>query len=256
MEIRADALTVGHGGQPVLSGVDVTLRPGELVGLIGPNGAGKTTLLRVLAGVAPPLAGRVLYDGRTGAELGPRALARRVAYLAQSGEVNWSLTARDLVRLGRLPHRGSFGGPDPEDEDAVGRALAEADAGHLAERTVSTLSGGERARILLARAFAVGAEFLLADEPVAALDPRHQLATLALLRRKAADGTGVAVVLHDLSLAARFCDRVLLVSEGAMVRQGRPDEVLTDEVLARAYRIRVARPVHDGQPILVPWQAV
>jgi iron complex transport system ATP-binding protein len=254
MEILAKDVVVGHGATVVLSGVDLTLRPGELVGLIGPNGAGKTTLLRVLAGLAQPLAGSVLYDGQPGARLGARTVAKRLAYLAQGGEVNWSLSAWNLVMLGRLPHRGRFGGPSAADREAVARAFASADAGHLADRTVAHLSGGERARVLLARALAVEGEMLLADEPVAALDPLHQLQTLELLRNAAMSGLGVTVVLHDLALAARFCDRLVLLAGGAVARDDRPENVLTDEVLAAAYRIRVARAEYEGQPVLLPWR--
>lgn len=253
MEIGARNLSVGYGGVPVLAGIDLTLRPGQLVGLIGPNGSGKTTLLRALAGLAPPLGGSILYDG---GRLPPRALARRLAYLAQGGEVNWALSVENLVELGRLPHRSAFAGPGDADRDAVARALALADAAHLRGRTVATLSGGERARVLLARALAVESETLLADEPVATLDPLHQLATLALLREGAGRGLGVVVVLHDLALAFRFCDRLILVAGGRIVGDGPPAAVLTDAVLAGAYRVRAARASFEGEPILLPWRPV
>lgn len=256
MRIEARGVAAGHGGRPVLSGVDLAVGPGELVGLIGPNGSGKTTLLRVLAGLAPPLAGEVLYDGRRVTAVPARARARQVAFLAQGGEVQWGVSVETVVALGRLPHRAPFAGPSAADRAAVERALALVDIAHLAPRPVSTLSGGERARVLLARALAVEAEILLADEPVASLDPRHALATLGLLRAAAGRGTGIVVVLHDLVHAARFCTRLVLVANGRVLADDVPPRVLTDEALSAAYGISVARASHEGEAYVLPWRPI
>jgi iron complex transport system ATP-binding protein len=253
MDIEARSITARYGDTPVLQAVDFTARAGEMVGLIGPNGSGKTTLLRILANLRAPEAGTVRYSGKTAAELGARNLARRVSYLAQGGEVHWPMRADALVALGRLPHRGGAGGSDARDRDAVMRAMAAADVTPLGGRTLREVSGGERMRILLARALAVEGELLLADEPTAALDPLHQLQVMSLLRASVRDGHGVIVVLHDLTLAMRFCDRLVLLAEGGVLVEGAPAAVLTDELVARAYGVDVVRGERGGVPFLLPW---
>ena len=256
MAITASGISVSFGGKPILQEVGARIRPGEVLGLIGPNGAGKTTLLRVLAMLLAPERGSVHYDGAPASELGRGALARRVAFLAQSGEAPAALSVEALVGLGRLPHRRPFAEAGAADRQAVARALALCDAGGFAGRAVGTLSGGERRRVLLARALAVEAPYLLADEPLAGLDPQHQLDTLQLLRRISGDGTGVVVVLHDLTLAARFCDRVLLLHRGRHVSDGLPSEVLDDSRLAEVFGIHALRGSHVGEPFLLPWRTL
>jgi len=254
MRIEAINATVRFGGYSALTGVDCAVRSGEMVGLIGPNGAGKTTLMRVLADLQPLQAGEARYDGRRAHELARGELARRVAFLAQGGEATWPLRVDHLVALGRLPHRRVFSGPSAADRAAVEAALRSADVAHLRARTLGALSGGERARALLARALAVQAEMLLADEPVAALDPLHQLSAMALLRSVARGGAGVVAVLHDLTLAARFCDRLIVLAGGRVVADG-PPSALTDAVLSAAYGVDVVRGEHRGEPFIVPWAA-
>jgi iron complex transport system ATP-binding protein len=254
MRISAHGVTVRYGGRAALAGVDCDLVSGELTGLIGPNGAGKTTLLRVLAGLQAPDSGEVRYDGRRSDELGRAALARRVAYLAQSGLAHWPLSVAHVVALGRLPHRRPFSPPSAADRAAVEAALAAAELGELRERSIATLSGGERTRALLARALAVEADMLLADEPAAALDPLHQLRTMTLLREAARKGTGVVAVLHDLTLAARFCDRLIVLAKGRVVADG-PPAALTDAVLVEAYGVVALRGERDGEPFVLPWRA-
>ena len=256
MRIYATGLRLALGGRPVLAGIDLALAPGELVGLIGPNGAGKTTLLRGLASLQVPDAGTVRYDGRRARQLGRDGLARRLAVLMQGDEVQWPLRADHLVALGRLPYRRSLGGMSEADEAAVMRALAAADAAHLRLRTVGTLSAGERMRVLFARALAVEAPMLFADEPVAALDPFHQLQIMELLQARARAGAGVLVVLHDLALAARFCDRLVLLQGGRILADGAPDAVLTDEHLRRAYAVEVLRGERGGVGYVLPWSRI
>ena len=254
MAIVAQGLSVALGGRAALDRVDAQLEPGKVLGIIGPNGAGKTTLLRVLAGLLKPDAGSVRYDGASPRELGRRALARRVAFLGQGSTAVWSLSVDAIVGLGRLPHRQPFTGESEADRAAIARAMAHCDVAAFTGRTIGALSGGERRRVLLARALAVEADYLLADEPLAGLDPGHQLETLQLLRSIAAAGTGVAVVLHDLSLAARFCDRLLLIHQGRGIADGAPDTVLDDARLADIFGVVALRGSHAGEPFILSWQ--
>lgn len=256
MAITASGITVSLGGRPILQEVDAQVRPSELLGLIGPNGAGKTTLLRVLTALQPADGGSVDYEGATARELGRATLARRIAFLAQGGEAPVALSVEALVGLGRLPHRRPFAEAGDADRQAVARALALCDVSGFACRAVGTLSGGERRRVLLARALAVEAPYLLADEPLAGLDPQHQLDTLQLLRRISREGTGVVVVLHDLSLAARFCDRLLLLDHGRGIAEGPPAAVLDDARLAQVFGIHALRGAHAGEPFLLPWRTL
>ena len=256
MRIDATDLQLVLGGRPVLAGIDLALVPGALVGLIGPNGAGKTTLLRVLAALQAPDRGTVRYDGSSARQLGRDRLARGLAVLMQGDEVQWPLRADHLVALGRLPHRRSLGGMSAADHAAVARALDAADAAHLRRRTVGTLSAGERMRVLFARALAVEAPMLFADEPVAALDPFHQLQIMELLQARARAGAGVLVVLHDLVLAGRFCDRLVLLQGGRVLADGAPATVLTDDHLRRAYAVEVERGERDGVGYVLPWSRI
>jgi iron complex transport system ATP-binding protein len=226
---------------------------GTLVGLVGPNGAGKSSLLKAIAGVVRHT-GRVTCQGTALTALPPRVRAREIAYLAQAARADWPMTVRDLVELGRLPYR-RFGAPlAAEDEHAVTLAMQAAEVTSLAERSAQALSGGETARVMLARALAVAAPILLADEPVSALDPYHQLQIMGTLRHCARSGRLVIAVLHDLGLAARFCERVLLMHEGRIAVDGLPDEVLNAATLRRYYRIEPFMTRHAGEPVILPWQ--
>jgi iron complex transport system ATP-binding protein len=253
MRIEANDISVRLGSVDALRGVDFAADAGEIVGLIGPNGSGKTTLLRALANLRSPDHGLVRYAGKHAAEVGADELSRQVAYLAQGGEVHWPMRVEALVALGRLPHRRRFVKSAEADRAAIERALAAADVVDLRERTMNQISGGERMRVLLARALAVEAPMLLADEPVAALDPLHQLQVMDLLRGKAATGGGVVVVLHDLALAARFCDRLVLLRSGRVLASGEPRAVLSDANIAAAFGVEVVRGERDGTGYVLPW---
>jgi iron complex transport system ATP-binding protein len=254
MSLATEDLDVRLGGRAVLSDVTLSLERGTFIGLVGPNGAGKTTLLRALAGLVLPAKGRVVLDGMPLADIARDARARRIAVLFQGADAGWPMRVRDLVALGRLPHRRAFGGLDAADHAAIARAMTRTDTAQFAERTAPTLSSGERMRVLLARALAVEAEWLLADEPITALDPAHQLDAMTLLRKVASASTGVIAVLHDLSLAARFCDRIVVLDGGRRVADGRPETTLTDRRLAAVFGITVRRGAAlDGTPYILPW---
>ncbi len=232
-------LSISLGGRPVLRGVDFTLRSGEMLGIIGPNGAGKTTLLKLITGLSSPFHGELSLDGVPLGGLAAGNRARKIAYLPQDGAAHWPISVERIVALGRLPHLGSWQQPDEADGLVVRSIMRRTDLLDLGERPFTTLSGGERARVLLARALAVEAEILLADEPVAALDPSHQLEVMNLLRNHCNQGNAAAVVLHDLRLASHYCDRLQLLLAGETLAEGKPEEVLTAAAVAQAFGIAV-----------------
>ncbi len=237
MSVRFEQVSVSFGHRAALLQVSATLEAGTVTGIIGPNGAGKTTLLRAALGLQPVSHGTVRVLGKPLTEWPREALARAMAYLPQGGEARWPMRVADLVLLGRLPHRAAFGPPDLKDRVAALDALARCDASPYANRRMDELSAGERARVLFARALATGAAVLLADEPAAYLDPSHQLRLMELLREEARRGTAVGVTLHDLSLAARHCDRILVLQDGRLVADGPPPQALADATLARVFQI-------------------
>ncbi len=252
--LTGTGIEVRFGDRQVLAGVDIDLGAGALVGLIGPNGAGKTTLLRVLANLHAPDAGEVFVQGRRLRDVGRRRLAREVAYVAQNAPLHWPLTVRRLAALGRLPWLGPWQRSPERDERAIDAALVQADIASLAQRPVTTLSGGERSRALLARALACEPRVLLADEPIAALDPYHQLHVMQVLRDLVNRGGAALAVLHDLTLAARFCDRLVLLHEGRCLASGSAEVVLTAANLATAYRVEAQFGRADGELYVVPWR--
>jgi iron complex transport system ATP-binding protein len=260
---RADALceasgvSFGYDGRAVFREVSFAVGPGELVALCGPNGAGKSTLLRLLLGLHRPSAGEVRLGGAPVAALSRREIARRAALLPQDGPADLPLTVRQAVTLGRLPHLPRFQLESEGDVAAVARALALTDTAALAERPVTELSGGERQRVHLARALAQEAPLLLLDEPIAGLDLSHQLQALDLLRASADTGRGALVALHDLSLAARRCDRMLLLAEGGLRADDAPAAVLTPETLARHFAVRAeVRLDAHRRPFVLPYEAI
>jgi iron complex transport system ATP-binding protein len=235
--IQLDSIGVTLGRRPVVRNVSATMKAGTLVGIIGPNGAGKSSLLRVMLGLIPTSAGRVLIDSTPVEEMDRTTVARRIAYLPQGQTLHWPLSVERLVALGRLPHLAPMSSLAPDDLAAVERALARADVMDLRHRIATDLSGGERARALLARALAVEAHGLVVDEPLASLDPGHQIDVMTLLRREADTGALVVAVLHDLTMAARYCDQLLLMDGGALIADGAPMDVLTADRLQSVYGI-------------------
>jgi iron complex transport system ATP-binding protein len=251
MELSVSDLRVSLGARRVLDGVGATFRPGRVTAILGANGSGKSTLVKALAGLLDTDSGHVLLGTRRIARIDPRERAQLVGYLPQDPSVHWDLGVRELVALGRLPHRSPFAGPSAEDRAAVEAALEATGTGHLAQRTAHQLSGGERARVLLARVLAGAPAWLLADEPLASLDPVHQLALLDQLRALAAGGMGVVIVLHDLVQAARAADEVLLLKEGRVVAFGPAREALAHQPLREAFGVEVMV-VPDEQGRLLP----
>ena len=238
------------GHRWIVDDVDVMMRPGELVGLIGPNGAGKSTLLAMLAGLLTPDSGRVELDGEALGSLPPEERARRLAWLEQQATVHWPISVERVVALGRTPWLQPWQRAGAEDRERVEAALVATGCTALRQRTVSTLSGGERTRVLLARALAGSPDTLLADEPIAALDLAHQLQTMELLRGCVDRGLCCGIVLHDLAFASRYCDRVYLLHEGCLHSHGPPDAVLDEQAFADVYGVQVSR---GSRP--VPWLA-
>ena len=249
-------MSVALGDRTVIHHLSATLQGGHLVALVGPNGVGKTTLLRAVAGLIPS-SGAIRVNGVALSDLSLKERAKQFGYLPQGHVVHWPLRVRDVVALGRYPH----GATDParlsdNDAAAVGRAIKAADVTSLAERRVTELSGGERSRVALARVLAVEAPVVLADEPTASLDPRYQLDIMNVLRSVANSGALVIVVTHDLSLAARFADTVMVLSDGRLIAQGAPMQALSESILEEVFRVVSYRASHENRAIILPWMKI
>ena len=254
--LRLSGVEVRLGRSVILSGLDLTVAPGQLTVVVGPNGAGKTTLLRTLAGLVAPSRGAATLEGRPIAALHRAERARIIAYVPQGGTVAWPIPVQSVVALGRLPHGERPDALTPAGREAVTAALAAVGMEAFAARDATSLSGGERARVLLARALATEAPILLADEPVAALDPRWQLLALERLRARAHAGASIVVVMHDLSLAARFADVVVLLDRGRVVAEGQPRETLDAARLAEVFGIEARVAERDGLVTIEPVRAI
>ncbi|MCZ6785025.1 MAG: ABC transporter ATP-binding protein [Proteobacteria bacterium] len=251
--LTVDRLRVVLGGHPVLRDVSFEVRPGEVVGLLGRNGAGKTTLLRVVTRAITPDGGEVRVGEMPVARLARRELARAVAIVPQETTVPFPFRAGELVLMGRAPHQPLFGFETRSDVERARAAMNRMGIGDLADRSVFELSGGERQLAVFARALVQEPEIMLLDEPTAFLDLRHRIDVLRAVREFAAAGGAALVVSHDLSLAARICDRLVLLGDGEVIAQGPAAEVLSEEVLARAFAVRadILR-APDGAPVVVP----
>ena len=250
--LSAKAVSVTLGGRLVLDRVDLEVASGQVIGLLGPNGAGKSTLLRVLASVLKSRSGEVSLDGQRVSTIRPSELAKQIAYLPQGAECHWPMAVEQVVALGRLPHRRPWARLSQNDWDQVARAMMTTDVEQFRGRSIGALSMGERARVLVARAVAGEPAILLADEPVAGLDPAHQIEVMAMLERMAADGAAVIVVLHDLTLAARHCNLLALLGEGRLVARGDAASVLSTEHLRDCFGIRALRGESADGPFVIP----
>ncbi|MFI8853828.1 ABC transporter ATP-binding protein [Streptomyces sp. 891-h] len=238
------------GGRPLLDRVTLQARPGETVGVVGPNGSGKTTLLRCVYGTLRPTGGRITLDGDDAVALGAKARARRVAAVPQDASGGFGLTVRQVVAMGRSPHKRFWEGDTARDAELVTEALERTGAAALAARPFDELSGGERQRVVVARALVQDAALLVLDEPTNHLDVRYQWELLTLVRELPATGL---LALHDLNLAAYFCDRLYVLRDGRVVADGTPEEVLTAGLLAEVYGVRAEVSVHPrtGAPTVV-----
>jgi iron complex transport system ATP-binding protein len=256
--LQLQSVTVCLANEEIVSEATFTLNPGKLVAIVGPNGAGKTTLLRAIAGLTGSTGHIILGDSAI-KDLSRSERARKIAYLPQGHQVHWPMTARDIVALGRYPH----GLEDPLELDGTHKNSAHAKAVEAAmlrtetiafkDRPIMSLSGGERARVMLARVLAVEAKLLLADEPTASLDPRHQITVMQDLLNESRNGALVVVVTHDIWLASRLADEIVLMDQGRVVAHGVPHDVLSDARLADVYGINVRRMMIDGETLLAPW---
>ena len=243
-------LSVSLRGRPVFRDVSFAIGPGEVVGLIGPNGAGKTTLMRAALGLIPA-------EGRSSlAALEPRARARAAAWMPQSREIAWPVSVETLVMLGRTPHLAAGQSPSGKDRAVVETVLERMGLAGLRARAATRLSGGEQARALIARALAQDTALVLADEPIASLDPAHQISTMQTFATLAQEGRSVLVSMHDLGLAARHCTRLILLGEGRLIADGLPGEVLTAERLARVFGITAWFGQTDDGPVFQPLEVI
>jgi iron complex transport system ATP-binding protein len=256
MRITANGVTVRYTGLEVaaLERVSVDVQPGELYAVLGPNGSGKSTLMRALLGIIPLTEGRVQLDGRAADVWGLRERARAVGAVSQSESVAFPLTSREMVAMGRYPHISALSAEGSEDRKAIARAMEICDVEPLAQRDVTTLSGGELQRVRIARALAQEPKALVLDEPTASLDIRHEMEILELLRSAADDGMTVVLITHGLDRAAAFADRMLLLSKGRVAAEGTPVEVLREDILREVYGwpVSVRMDPESGTPRVTP----
>jgi len=254
-DLRAEGIVVGYDGREVLHGLDLAVPAGRVTVVVGANASGKSTLLRTLGRLLRPAQGRVILDGADVRTIGPRSFARVVGLLPQQPTAPDGITVEELVARGRHPHRGAFAPWRRADQEAVDAALAATGVAELAGRSLDELSGGQRQRVWIAMVLAQQTDLLLLDEPTTFLDLTHQLEVLDLvddLRRE--HGMTVVMVLHDLGLAARYADHLVVMREGRIVHEGAPAEVLTEEVVREAFAVeaRVVPDPETGTPLVVP----
>lgn len=244
--IRLDNVSLTVDGAPLLSSVTMTLEKNELVALVGPNGAGKTSLLQCALGIRKPTSGIAMISNSNASEISPIERAKKVSYLPQSRPLAWPIRVKDIVALGRYAYGAPLTDLKGEDAISVSQALKDCALEHLAERNADTLSGGELARVHCARAFAAQAPFLIADEPIASLDPKHQISTLLLIRNYVDKGAGAMIVLHDISHAARFCDRIVWMKDGKIIADGTPQATITAKRLEEVFEVEASVTTETG----------
>jgi iron complex transport system ATP-binding protein len=253
--LEAREIVAGYRHRPVLTRVSLEVRSGEIVAVVGPNGAGKSTLVRVLCGTLAPQAGTVLLNGQHLRDYSRREVARKIAVVPQESDVAFGFTVHEVVLMGRAPHQSGLLYPTSADRTSVQRALEICDLAPLVDRPVSELSGGERRRVVIARALAQEPEFLILDEPAAHLDVRHAMALYELARRQAAErGIACLSIMHDLNAVSRWADRVVLLKDGAVRAAGPLDAVLTADLLEEVFgvRLRVGTDPRDGARYFLP----
>ncbi len=250
--IKIEALKASRDGRKILHGLSLGLASGQLTAVVGPNGAGKSTLLRALCGVGQEVSGCITVDGRPIESFTQTELSKKVAYLPQDHHVSWPISVRRVVALGRSPYQSTLARLSKDDEAHVAEAMQAMTVTHLAERAATALSGGELARVLVARLLAQNTPILIADEPAAGLDPAHALSLFEHFRHIAEAGRLVVVAMHDLSFALRYCDQVLLLKNGHAVAFGPARDVLTRSHVEAAYGVTASIGEVDGVPVVLP----
>lgn len=251
--LEAKNVSIHLSDRLIVQDVSLKICQRELIGIIGPNGAGKTTLLKGLARLLSFQSGAIEFLGRSLKSIHQKELSRSLSYMAQGDIIHWPLRVEKVISLGRLPYASAWQPPTQADISAVRKAMDAAEVSHLSERTATKLSGGERRLVMLARALAVEPKVFLADEPVTGLDPSHQVQVMQLLKKMAEEDRGIAIVLHDLSLAARYCHRLYLMHEGKILVSGKPRDVLVPENLKTVYGITAKYGYEKGAFYVVPW---
>ena len=254
MSVQVEGLSFNFGKKPVLKELSFQVAPGEVVGLVGPNGAGKSTVIKLMTRVLKLRSGQVKVDDTDIQDLSRLQLAKRLAVVPQLSALPEAFSVHEIVLMGRTPHVGFFATETPEDLQIVERAMRRTEVWALRNRMAAELSGGERQRVLLARALVQEPRYLLLDEPTNHLDLRFQVEVLRFTKRAAQDGLGALIVMHDLNLAARVCDRVLVMHKGVLVAQGAPAEVLTQELIQDVYGAQTHLFTEPGQafPVIMP----
>jgi iron complex transport system ATP-binding protein len=236
-QMKLENITLNYGDRIALQDVSSVFEGGRVVALVGPNGAGKSTLLKACAGLLEPKSGIVSIDDQNIEGLSLRTKAKRIAYLPPDGRSAWPMSAKRIVALGRVPHLKPLSDTSHEDDEAISQALDQAGVEHLADRAFNTLSSGERARVLIARALATRADIMLLDEPTAALDPQHQLAVMELLKAEAKRGALIVMAVHALELVAKYADQVLVLKDGQLKTDGPPATSLSEDMVRDVFGI-------------------
>ncbi len=254
MLIETKNLNLQIGSKQLLKDVSISIAQGEIIGLIGPNGAGKSTLLKVLANIMPADSGSYSFAQQAIGDYNEKQFAQQVGYLAQNATAHWPLQVQRLIELGRLPYQSFRQKLTTQDKQSIQAAIAKTGVAHLLDRVVTTLSGGEQTRVFLARLFASQPQVIFADEPIAALDPYHQLHIMEILRDHAKNGGTVVVVMHDINLASRFCDKMILMQEGQIRSFGTINELLVDDVLPDTFRIKLRMFCEGDSYAIMPWE--
>ena len=253
--LRLEGVRIGYGGREVVRGISLEVGRGEMVGVVGPNGAGKSTIIKGISGVLPLMGGRIYINGRDMKEMGRREVARLVGVVPQNPQIPPAFTGLEFVLLGRTPHLGLLRFEGRRDIERSMRAMELTGSSHLAMRRMGEISGGERQRILIARALSQEPQILLLDEPTAHLDINYSVEILSLIKSLSREGLAVLVAIHDLNLASLFCDRIILIKDGTLFSEGKPEDVLIPENLKKVYGVEVAvlkNPV-NGSPLIFPF---
>lgn len=253
MLIETNNISLTINNNIILKDISISFGAGEIVGLIGPNGAGKTSLLKILANIQTEYQGSYQYNNQPIHNYSLKELAKSFGYLAQDATAHWPLKVQKLIELGRLPFQGMVSNLSLEDIEAVKYAAKQTEVEHLLDRIVTSLSGGERTRVFLARLFAAKPKVIFVDEPIAALDPYHQLHIMEILQDHARNGGTVVIVLHDLNLATRFCDRLVLMNYGEIVASGSITELLKNKLLEKVYNIKLKMFCEEDTFSIMPW---